>query len=202
MITDMNQPVAPALGNALEVAEAMRVLTGQAHGRLGDLSVSLGGQALVLGGLADTPKAGEAQVQAALSDGRAADRFARMLAEMGGPKDFADAWQDHLPAAPVIRDLPAMRAGTVTAMQGEAMGLAVIALGGGRQVERDIINPAVGLDRVAPLGAQLEQGDPLLRIHAATPEQADIAAKALLSAITIADKAAPVPPLILTQVPG
>src|SRR6056297_4184050 len=95
MITDMSQPLAPALGNALEVAEAMRVLTGQAHGRLFDLSVALGGQALVLGGLADTPQAGEAQIQAALSDGRAADRFARMLAEMGGPKDFTEHWQDH-----------------------------------------------------------------------------------------------------------
>ncbi|MFO7770322.1 MAG: thymidine phosphorylase, partial [Roseovarius gahaiensis] len=90
----------------------------------------------------------------------------------------------------------------VTAIQGEAMGLAVIALGGGRQVERDIINPAVGLDRVAPLGAYREKGDPLLRIHAATPEQADSATKALLTAITIADKAASVSPLILDRVPG
>lgn len=202
MITDMSQPLAPALGNGLEVAEAMRVLTGQTHGRLFDLSVALGGQALVLGGLADTPKAAEAQIQAALSDGRAADRFARMLADMGGPKDFAEHWQDHLPSAPVIRDLPAPHAGYVTAMDGEAMGLAVIALGGGRQVERDIINPAVGLDRVAPLGAYREKGDPLLRIHAATPEQADRATKALLNAITITDEAAPVPPLILNQVPG
>ena len=202
MITDMSQPVAPALGNALEVAEAMRVLTGQAHGRLFDLTVALGGQALVLGGLADTPTAGEAQVRAAVLDGRAADRFARMVAAMGGPKNFAEHWQDHLPAAPVIRDLPAPHAGYVSAMDGAAMGLAVIALGAGRQVERDTINPAVGLDRVAPLGAYLEKGDPLLRIHAATPEQADIAAKPLLNAITIADKAAPGLPLIRAQVPG
>lgn len=196
VISDMSQPLAPAAGNALEVAEAMRVLGGAVDGRLAELTVVLGGIALGDAGLAESRKAGQAALRRVLSDGRAAECFGRMIAAMGGPAGFVEGWERMLPEAPVIRDLPAPRAGFVRAMDGEAMGLAVIGLGGGRQVETDAVDPAVGLDRVVPLGAWVEAGAPLLRIHAATPDQAARAAAALSDAIEIGEAAPDPSPLV------
>ncbi|MGM0741796.1 MAG: thymidine phosphorylase [Pseudomonadota bacterium] len=196
VLSDMNQPVAPALGNALEVAEAMRVLKGGTHGRLGALSIDLAGEALRLGGLAEAREIGAHMVSKTLSDGSAAAHFGRMVAALGGPNDFVENWESHLPVADVIRDLPAPRTGHVVAMDGEAMGLAVIGLGGGRQVETDRVNPAVGLDRVLPLGTSVAKGDPLLRVHAASEDHADRAAARLEQAIVIGDASARIPSLI------
>jgi len=196
LITDMSQPLAPEMGNALEVAASMRVLTGQAAGPLAELTVALGGQALADAGLAGTPAAGEAAIAAALADGRAAERFGRMVAAQGGAADFVERWQRLLPVAPVVRDLPAAKAGFVAAMDGEAMGLAVIGLGGGRQVETDRVDPAVGLSDIVRLGTRVERGDPLLRIHAACEEAATRAARTLGAAIHIGEDAPAPPPLI------
>jgi len=200
VISDMNQPLAPAMGNGLEVAAAMRVLTGRAGGRLLALSATLGGIALANAGLADAPADGEAAIRAAIADGRAAERFARMVAAQGGPADFTDAWTRHLSAAPVIREVAADRAGHITAMDGEAMGLAVIALGGGRQVETDRVDPRVGLSKIAELGARVEPGQPLLRLHAGCDAQADRAEAMLRRAIAIGSVARELPPLVHAQV--
>jgi len=196
VISDMSQPLAPAAGNALEVAEAMRVLCAAGDGRLAELTVVLGGMALGDAGLAASREEGEEALRKVLGDGRAAECFGRMIAAMGGPTGFVETWEQVLPAAPVIRDLLAPRAGYVRAMNGEAMGLAVIGLGGGRQVETDAVDPAVGLDRVVPLGSRVEAGAPLLRIHAARQDQADRAAAALLQAIEIGEAAPDLPPLV------
>jgi thymidine phosphorylase len=195
LITDMSQPLAPSLGNALEVAEVMRVLTGDATGPLAELSVALGADLLASIGIAD----GAARLREALASGAAAERFGRMVAGLGGPVDFVARWQDHLPEAPVVRDVPAPEAGVVCEIDGEALGLAVVHLGGGRVVESDRVDPAVGLDRVAPLGARVAAGEPLARVHAADEEGAEAAARALLAAYRLG--AAPEPrPLVLERV--
>ncbi len=199
LITDMNQPLAPALGNALEVAEVMRVLTGAADGALLDLSAELGGALLAGAGLAADAAEGAAKMRAAVARGEAAERFDRMVAALGGPRDFSRDWAGLLPEAPVIREVPAPEAGHVAAIDGEALGLAVVALGGGRRVESDRIDPAVGLDHVLPLGAQVSSGAPLARIHAARPEQAEAAEAALRRAIRIGP-APQVPPLVHARI--
>ncbi|MEQ9258784.1 MAG: thymidine phosphorylase [Roseovarius sp.] len=200
VISDMNQPLAPALGNGLEVAEAMRVLTGQATGPLHDLSAALGGLALWNAGLAETLEAGAEAMVAAISEGRAAEHFGRMVRAMGGPVQFVEMWPRFLPEATVIREMGAREAGYVAAMDGEAMGLAVIALGGGRQVETDVVEPSVGLSDVLPLGAKVSAGQPLLRIHAARGEHADRAEAMLREAITIGAEPPELPPLIHERV--
>jgi len=200
LITDMSQPLAPDLGNALEVASAMRVLTGAARDRLHDLSVALGGAALVQGGLAQDAGAGAAQVARAIDTGRAAEVFARMVAAQGGPLAFVDNWARFLPEAPVIREVPAPRAGYVTAMDGQALGLAVVGLGGGRQVETDTVDPAVGLSDVVSLGDRVDKGQPLVRIHAAREDAADAALRAVQAAITLGDDAPALPPLVIERV--
>ena len=196
VISDMNQPLAANLGNALEVAESMEVLCDGAGGRLRDLTVVLGGMLLEGGGLAADAEAGVAKIDRALSSGAAAERFAQMVAMMGGPMRFAEDWRRFLPEAPVIREIVAPQAGYVQAMEGEKLGLAVVALGGGRQVESDVVDPAVGLSEMVRLGDWVEKGAPLCRIHAAREEAAAEAEAAVLGAVEIGADAPEVPELI------
>ncbi|QQA43307.1 thymidine phosphorylase [Pelagovum pacificum] len=195
LVTDMSQPLAPALGNALEVAVVMELLSGNkaAGPSLHDLTVALGGRLLALAGQAE----GEAEemIENAISSGGAMERFARMVSELGGPPDMDSDWRTHLPAAPVIGDVPAPTTGHVAAIDGEALGLAVVALGGGRQVESDRIDPSVGLSEFIRLGAPVERGQPICTLHARDEETAERAARAVLAAVTIAD-APELPPLV------
>lgn len=188
LVTDMDEPLAPALGNAIEVAVCMEVLSGNrlAAPRLHDLTVALGARVLALYGEAE----GEAEekLKDAISSGRAMTHFAGMIAQMGGPPDMAEDWRTHLPAAPVVGDVMGPTDGHITAIDGEALGLAVVGLGGGRRVESDRINPAVGLTDVIRLGAMVAQNQPLCTIHAATEDDAQATAAVVLAAITIGDK--------------
>jgi thymidine phosphorylase len=188
-ITDMSQPLAPALGNAVEVAVCLEVLSGNraAAPRLHDLTVALCARVLALVGHSE----GEAQerVTAAISSGHAMVCFAAMVRAMGGPPDIADDWHTHLPKAPVVGDVPAPNAGTISAIDGEALGLAVVQMGGGRQVESDRIDPRVGITDMVALGTKVSRGDPIATIHAADEDSAEAAARAVLRAVTIGDHA-------------
>ena len=188
LITDMDEPLAPALGNAVEVGVCMEVLSGNrlAAPRLHDLTVALGARLLALHGEAES--AAEKKLKDAISSGRAMTHFSEMIALMGGPPDMADDWRTHLPKARVFGDVAAPEAGYISAIDGEALGLVVVGLGGGRRVESDRINPAVGLTDVVSLGAKIAQNQPLCTIHAASDEAAEEAAQAILQAITIGKK--------------
>jgi len=196
LVTDMNQVLGHSAGNALEVAESLAFLTGaEREPRLHEVTLALAAQLLQLGGLAPTLAAARSRAEAALASGRAAEHFARMVAGLGGPPDvLADA---HLPVAPVQVDLPAPRDGVVAAMDTRALGLAVVALGGGRRQAADAVDPRVGFSRVQPLGALLRAGEPLLRVHAASADGARAACQAARAAITLADSAPPPGPLVV-----
>ncbi|WP_424984417.1 thymidine phosphorylase [Microbulbifer sp. S227A] len=196
VVSDMNQPLAPALGNALEVAEIMTALTGRLDGPLVRLSAALGGVLLVGAGLADDVQDGADRIVAAIRDGRAAERFGRMIAAQGGPLAFVEDWQRFLPEANVIREVAAREDGHVTGIDGEALGLAVVALGGGRQVESDVVDPAVGLSGLVRLGDKVARGQPLAVIHAAREDAAQRAEATVRAAIAIGARPAAVPDLI------
>lgn len=194
LITDMSQPLAPALGNATEVAVCMQVLAGQNSApRLTELTLALGTQLLQLTGM--KPEIARRKLEKALTSGAGLEKFAAMARAMGGPPDMAEDWQTHLPKAPIVGDVLAPEAGHIAAIDGEALGLAVVAMGGGRQRETDRINPAVGLTDVPPLGAKVDRGQPLAVIHAADEESAEAAARAVRAAITLGE-APPDPDLI------
>jgi len=196
VISDMNAPLAPALGNALEIAEVMAVLCDGKTGPLLELSCALGGVALSNAGLAPDVDAGAQMIADAVQSGKAAEAFGAVVYAQGGPVQFSENWRRFLPEAPVIREVLAPKAGYVTAFDGQALGLTVVGLGGGRQVESDVVDPAVGLSHVLPLGAKVAKGDPLLCIHAAREDAADRAEQEVLAAMTLGD-AAPAPaPLI------
>jgi len=200
LITDMNQPVAPALGNALEVAEAMKVLTGQTRGKLVEICASLGGVLMANADMVEDVQAGADAIAAAIADGRAAERFGNMVAAMGGPVQFVENWARFLPEATVIREISAPVSGYVTAMDGEALGLAVVNLGGGRKVEGDTLNLAVGLSDVVRLGTKVTRGEPLAVVHSGRAEDADRAESALRAAISIGASPVEKPALILDRI--
>lgn len=201
VISDMNQPLVPALGNALEVVEVMKVLT-QGHGKgpMVQLAAALGGVLLVDAGLVDDVQTGADKIVAALRDGRAAERFGQMVAAMGGPLRFVEDWQRFLPEANVIHEVKSATSGYITEINGEALGLAVVGLGGGRQVESDVIDPSVGLSGVVRLGDRVEPGSVLAVIHATREDAAQAAERSLRRAITIGPVPGRVPDLILARV--
>ncbi|WP_299873634.1 thymidine phosphorylase [uncultured Sulfitobacter sp.] len=200
VISDMSQPLVPSLGNALEVAEVMLVLTGAQTGAIVDLCGALGGDLLARAGLAGDAGAGAEMVVGAVHSGAAAERFGKMIAAMGGPVRFVETWQRFLPEANVIRAVTAQEAGVVQAIAGEALGHAVVGLGGGRVVESDQIDPSVGLSEVVPLGAKVAKGQTLAMVHAARPDQAEKAVRAVRDAIEIGSEAVELTALVRERI--
>ena len=201
LITDMNQVLGLTAGNALEIQETLDYLRGTAREpRLHEVTLALAAQMLHLGGLAGSVDAGRAQAQAALDSGAAAERFARMVAMLGGPADvFADAG---LVSAPVQLDVPAPHAGVLAAADVRALGLAVVALGGGRQRPGERIDARVGLSHLLPPGRTVQTGEPLARVHAASEDAARQAVAAVTAAFTISADTSPAGPVVLEAVAG
>lgn len=201
LITDMSQPLATAAGNALEVIEVMETLTGTSvNTALWDLTAALGGEVLALAGLAEDPDDGAARIEQAMESGSAAEFFGRMVAAQGGPTDFVDRWPDRLPAAPVLIEVPSPATGFITAIDGQALGLAVVHLGGGRMRDGDRVNPSVGLSDLAGIGEEAGTGVPLAMVHAATLDAAEAAVRAVQAAYVIGPVMPEEPPLILQRI--
>jgi len=201
LITDMNQPLGCSAGNALEVLEAMETLTGSAVNQaLWDLTAALGGEALALAGLAADADEGAQKIDDALETGRAAEIFGEMVAALGGPMDFVERFPDRLPAAPVMREVRAAGTGFVAAVDAEALGMAVVRLGGGRLKNGDRINPSVGLSEMVMIGERVSPDLPLAMVHAATEAEADRAAAAVRAAYTLADTEPDEPDLIYERI--
>ncbi len=202
LITDMDSVLGRDVGNALEVAETVAYLRDGAsrEPRLHEVVMALAQEMLVLGKLVPTRAEGRTRAEAALADGRAAERFARMVAELGGPRDFLEQASRYLPVAPVVRACAAGRSGFVAGMNARQVGIAVVALGGGRTKPTDSIDPAVGLTNVAPVGSAVKAGDALAMVHAASETAADAAAAILRQAIRIEDAAPPAQPVIRARI--
>jgi len=183
VITDMNEPLASAAGNALEVQNAVDFLTG-AHRdpRLERVVLALAAEMLELGRLAGNADQAAEAARSALEDGRAAERFQAMVTTLGGPADFIDRAPAYLPEALVIRPVTPDRAGTIAAIDTRAVGLAVVALGGGRVRPQDTIDHTVGFSGLAGIGGKVGPDQPLAMVHARTDDAADRAAGALRAA--------------------
>jgi thymidine phosphorylase len=198
LLTDMDEVLGTTAGNAVEVREAIDYLTGAAREpRLHEVTLALAASLLEQGGLADD---GRAVAERALDSGAAAERFAAMVAGLGGPADLMDAPDEHLAAAPVVRAAASERPGTVTGMDCRAVGLVVTGLGGNRRREDDAIDPAVGLTEIAPTGAQVGPDRPLAIVHAASDAAADEAIAALRAAVTVGNEAPPERPVIAGRI--
>lgn len=188
LLTDMSEPLAPCAGNAIEVRCALNYLRGTARPtRLHAVTLALCAEMLVQSGLANDTAAATAKLTHALTSGRALEVFARMVAALGGPRDFVESSDRYLALVPVTRAVSAPRDGVVARMDTRAIGMSVVALGGGRTRAEDKIDAAVGITEFVSIGETIRAGEPLCVVHAANETAAQAAAEALRTAIAIED---------------
>jgi pyrimidine-nucleoside phosphorylase len=194
-VTDMSQPLGDAIGNALDVREAVAVLKGEARGRLRDLSVWFVGRAVEA--LRGEPfDAARAAAEAAIEDGTALDRFREMVAAQGGDPAVTDDPASVLPAAPVVVPITSDRDGWLTATRAESIGLAAGALGAGRVRKGDPIDPAVGIVVHPKVGDRLHVGQPIGQVHARDGASAERAAIDVLGALDVSEEPVDAPNLV------
>jgi len=194
-VTDMSQPLGEAVGNALDVAEAVEVLTGGGQGCLLELTLQFAQQAgEALLGL--DPGVARSSAEDAISSGRGLESFARMIEAQGGdPRVTEDPWAV-LPRARVVVPLVSDRAGAVAAIEAEEIGRASVDLGAGRKRKGDSIDPSTGIVFRARIGDRLEFGDEVGEIHARDEDAARAAARRVLDAITVGQDSVEPPPLV------
>ena len=194
-LTAMSQPLGHAVGNALEVREALATLRGQGPGDLHELVVH---SAATLLTLADSGlDEGEARRRAlsAIADGTAMAVYERWIAAQGG-----DPREDALPRAPVVREVDALRAGFVQSISASRIGRAAVRLGAGRARKDDAVDHATGIVCLRKNGDPVQPGEPLAEIHARTTEAAEAAALAVERCFDLGPDDPGQPPLLLEVV--
>jgi len=194
-VTDMSQPLGEAIGNALDIVEAVRLLRGELHGRLRDAAVVFAGEAVSR--LLGVPMGeGRARAAAAIDSGEALEAFRRMIQAQGGDPRVVDEPEQVLPSAPVRRPIMAERAGALAAVDAEGLGRASGDLGAGRKRKGDPIDPSVGIVFLPKIGDRLEAGQELGWVHARSDGDADTGVRAVHAAMTIGDEPVEPPPLV------
>lgn len=186
LLTDMDQPLASAAGNALEVRHALDYLTGRHRPpRVHEVVLALAIQALNAANVTRNSVEAIRLVEEVLSTGVAAERFACMASALGAESDFLDNYNRKLPNAACVRPLLAERQATVVAVDTRAIGLAVVALGGGRRRADDSIDYAVGVDQLAEVGTKIDEHTPLAVIHARNEHEYQICAAMIRDAFKL-----------------
>ena len=199
VLTGMEEPLGTHVGNALEVKEAIDILSGRAGGDLKQVSLFLGAQMLCASGVADSMEKAEAKLRTALESGAGLAKLAEMIAAQGGdPRVTEDL--SLLPQAPVRRTVTAERDGVVSAMDTMRLGYIAQGLGAGRRTKEDVIDPGVGFIMRARLGDQIRAGDPLAEIHARNEDDYEQAAAAIRDTVRITEEAPAAHPLIYAAV--
>lgn len=201
LITDMNEPLADCAGNALEVAHCLKFLKGELAGtRIEQVVYSFATEMVISSGLETDRKSAWEKVNHAVHSGQALECFARMVSMLGGPHDFVERADDHLPKAPVIIPIPAVQSGYLSACQTRNVGLNVIALGGGRRISTDAIDYSVGFSNLKPVGSKIERGEPIGFVHARNHEDAHSAVAAISEAYRILETAQKATPVIIKEI--
>jgi pyrimidine-nucleoside phosphorylase/thymidine phosphorylase len=189
LITSMDQPLGLKVGNSLEVEEALEVLRGKGPEDLRELCLELAGWMLHLGGVADTIAEGRTISEKLITSGKALEKFRQMVALQGGDVRMIDN-PDLLPHAQFKLDVASAKTGNIMAINCEAIGIACVALGGGREKKEDSVDPAVGIVLHRKLGDRVAAGEPLCTVHYNSEARAKRAAQLLLESYQISDEPA------------
>ncbi|MFC6291024.1 pyrimidine-nucleoside phosphorylase [Levilactobacillus angrenensis] len=190
IISDMNQPLGNAIGNALEIKESIDLLKGQAPADITDLVLTLGSHMVVMSGKADDLKTARAMCEKTIEDGSALKKFGDMIAAQGGDRNVIDH-PEIMPQAKYKIALPAKTDGVVSKVEADEMGIAGMLLGGGRQKADDKLDYAVGIMMNKKVGDAVKAGDTLLTIYS-NRENVDDIKKMLYDNIEISDSAEPI----------
>ncbi|HEV8339423.1 MAG TPA: pyrimidine-nucleoside phosphorylase [bacterium] len=202
VISDMDQPLGHAVGNAVEVAEAIATLQGTGPEDLTALCLTLGSHMLVLAGAERSLEAAEARLRRALEDGLALERFRKLVEAQGGDVRVVDD-PDLLPRARHTLPVVAAGEGVVKAIDARAIGLAAMSLGAGRARKEDRIDPAVGVRLERKVGERVVAGDPLATVLASDEEKGADAVRQIEEAYAISGAAAaPAPRPLIHAVVG
>jgi pyrimidine-nucleoside phosphorylase len=197
LLTDMNAPIGHAVGNALEVREAIEVMRGQGPDDTTELTVELGAEMLALGKACADLEQGRGDVTRTLEDGRALELFARLIEAQGGDPRVCDDLE-RLPAARNTHAITAPTDGVVTRIRPRRVALAALEVGAGRKVKEDEIDPATGVELAVDVGDRVAAGDLLATVH--HNDTGAAAARALLDeAFEIGPQGAAVGPLIIDR---
>lgn len=197
LITDMNEVLGKTAGNAVEIVEAMEYLrNNEREPRLDDVVMQLCAEMLLMTGIESGRDAALARAEDALTSGKAAEVFDRMVVGLGGPGGFVDGYGKHLPVAQEIEPVFAHGEGYLGEVDAFAIGNAVIALGGGRRRLDDTLDLSVGFSEMLPIGIRIDRQTPLATVHAASADAAAHAAKLLRNACRIDDVQPEVRPVI------
>lgn len=181
ILSDMNQPLGHAVGNALELREALATLRGGGPGDFREHCLLVAGHLLRLAGRVRTPKAARELLQAALADGRALAKFRQLVEAQGGDVRYVDE-PDRLPSAALVETVAAPRAGYVAEVNAREIGLTAVDLGAGRAKKGDPLDYAVGLIVHHKVGDRVQKGEPLFTIHANDPARLAAAKERALAA--------------------
>lgn len=201
LLTDMNQVLASSAGNALEVREAVRFLTGeQRNPRLLEVTLALCSEMLISGKLAASDTEARQKLMTVLDNGKAAEVFGRMVAAQQGPADFVERYDTYLPAPMLSKPVYADQPGIVSSMDTRALGMAVVAMGGGRQRASDSIDYSVGFSEMITLGERADAQRPLAMIHASSEDKWQQAAAAVKAALVLGDSALAETPVVYRRV--
>jgi pyrimidine-nucleoside phosphorylase len=192
LLTDMDQPLGSAVGNALEIREAIATVKGEGPADFLELVLAGCSRLLAVSDLGIDEREGRVRAMQAIADGSAFDAYERWIRGQGG-----DPVEDALPSAPVVRELFSDRAGYVSALGAVAVGQAALHLGAGRRTKDDSIDHAVGVLCLCKRGDRVAAGEPLAEIHATSDAAADAAAEELAAAFMIADEPPPERPVVL-----
>ncbi|SCB94954.1 pyrimidine-nucleoside phosphorylase [Gilliamella bombicola] len=185
IISDMSQPLGFAIGNALEIKEAIDTLQGHGPADLTELVLTLGSQMVVLANKAKTLEEARAKLQEVIKNGKAIEKFKTLIEAQGGDSSIVDH-PEKLASAPYQIALPALKSGYVSKIIADQIGIAAMQLGAGRATKEDIIDPAVGIVLHKKVGDQVAEGEALLTIHAST-DKLDAIKQKLYDNIIISD---------------
>ena len=197
LVTDMEQPLGRTVGNAVEVVEAIEVLRGGGPADVRDLTLALTAQMSVLAGVHPDGNTARRGLTALLVNGRALERFVRMVTAQGGDARVADNPNGVLPQPGATIEAPAPNAGHVVFVDAERIGKVVMQLGAGRRLTTDPIDPAAGISALVQCGDHVERGQPLMRLHARNQAAAVVLLADALAAVEIDACPRPRPPLVL-----
>jgi pyrimidine-nucleoside phosphorylase len=186
LITNMDQPLGTNVGNSLEVAEAIEVLRGEGPEDLNELCTELAARMFQSGGVAGTVVQGKVLVEQLIASGKALDRFRQMVILQGGDARVIDD-PGLLPRANLRQEVTSAQSGHVASIDCEAVGHAVVILGGGREKKEDAVDPAVGIVLHRKLGDAVAAGEPLCTVHANSETRAARAIELLLKSYRITE---------------
>jgi pyrimidine-nucleoside phosphorylase len=192
LLTDMDQPLGRAVGNALEIREAIATVRGEGPADFLELVLAACSRLLAVSDLGIDEREGRIRATQAIADGSAFEAYERWIRAQGGDPD-----ESALPEAPVVRELLSGRDGYVSGLGAIAVGQAALHLGAGRQTKDDLIDHAVGVVCLRKRGDRVAAGEPLAEIHAPTEPAADEAARELSAAYVLADEPPPQRPVVL-----